>query len=184
MNARTSTTTSTGRDRRRSALSTRRTARGTAVAVGVAALTLPFLVAVPAQAATTLSGCTVTPLIPVANGDVDATNTPMVDYVYTVTCDPGRSVQIVSQYWEQDTWEREDDDEDDQFDSAVRTRDFTNASVRKTKTVTVEKVLPSLDGSGDPEAEVYQKVKFKVSSGGVDSPWTAFELTLPQFIHQ
>lgn len=181
MNARTITTTSTGRPDGGAA---RRRRRGAVVAAGVLALGLPLAAAAPAQAARTLSGCTIAPQTPVANGTVDATNTPMVDYVYTVTCDPGRSVMVVSQYWEQDTLVREGDDEDDFFGDAVRVRDFTGATVRKTKTVRVERVLPSLDGSGDTVAEVYQKVKFQVTSNGVTSPWTAFELTLPQFINR
>ena len=159
-------------------------ARTTLLGLGAAAgLILPLAVVGAASASTTLGGCTVTPSTPAANGDVNASNVPYVDYTVTVTCDPGRSVEIDQQRWEKDFAASEGGD--DMYGETFHTVDFTKAKVRKTKTWTYTGTLPAnMDASGDVYREVYQKVSFQVTGYGIPSAWTAFESSAYRSIHE
>lgn len=137
----------------------------------------------PASASTADSGCTLTPVTPAANGTFDSANRANIDYSVTVTCDPGRSVELDDQRWEKDFQASEGGD--DMFGETTHTVNFLKATARKTKTWTYTGPLPSMDGSSDVYAELYHKVKFRVTSdNGVTGAWTAFESSPYRSIHQ
>ncbi len=151
-------------------------------ALGLAAL--PLGMGSPAQASTTRDGCTVTPLAPYFAGSYTAGNVPEVFYEYELTCgasSAAMSVEVKTQTWESDLSGRAGDvdangvnnADDEHIGNATTSRSFTKAG--GTKTVKVKGVLPHTDT--DANEEVYQKVKFRVTSGAVTGSWTAFELT-------
>lgn len=158
--------------------------RTLAALAALSTLALPLGMATPAQASTTRDGCTVTPYAPVFAGTYTAGNVPEVNYVYEVTCaasTAAMSVEVKTETWESDLTGRPGDvdangvnnADDEKVGTATTSRSFTKAG--GTKTVTVKGVLPHTDT--DANEEVYQTVKFRVSSGSVTGSWTAWELT-------
>lgn len=150
----------------------------------LAAAALPLGLATPAGASTTKDGCTVTPKAPYFAGTYTAGNVPEVYYEYELTCaasSAAMSVEVKTQTWESDLAGRAGDvdadgvnnADDEHIGNATTVRSFTKAG--GTKTVKVLGVLPHTDT--DSNEEVYQKVKFRVTSGAVTGSWTAFELT-------
>lgn len=150
----------------------------------VAAAALPLGLAVPAQAATTKDGCTVTPLLPEFRGTFNAQNVPYVYYPYEVSCvasASGLSVEVKTETWEQDLVGRAGDvdadgvnnADEDRIGSATSTRSFGAAG--GATTVNIRGVLPHTDT--DFNEEVYHKVKFRVTSGPVTGGWSTPELT-------
>ena len=156
-----------------------RIARG-AIAASTVAVLAPLALAVPAQASTTSNGCTVTPGVPYYP-NVDTTgNVPYVDRKITVTCAVGLVAETDSELMEQDTQAREGDPVDDFIGEYASTFDFTAGA--GTKTVILRRALPTTPNEGLAE-EMYQRLRFRVTSGVVTSPWTAFELTAPKSIN-
>ncbi len=149
----------------------------TAVAAGL----VPLGLAAPAQAAAS-NGCTVTPGRPVFAGDFTVNGLPNVIYPITVTCSVGLIVDTEQTRAEQDTQAREGDTVDDITGVSLNHFDFTAAG--GTRTVNVKRALvitgPATEGFDE---EVYQSLRFTVSSGPVTSPWTAPELSLPRTIY-
>lgn len=152
----------------------------------VAAAALPLAVAAPAQASTTKDGCTVTPLAPEFRGTFNAAAVPYVYYPYDVSCiasASGLSVEVRTETWEQDLDQRAGDVDANGIDNADEDRTGSATSTRAfgtgggSTTVDVRGVLPHTDT--DFNEEVWQQVKFRVTSGPVTGGWSTFELTQP-----
>jgi len=142
-------------------VSTRRSRR--ALAAALLATALPLVAVGTAQASTTSSGCTVSPLRPVFD-HFNAAGVKVIRYNMTVSCDAGRTVEI-----EQHVHEADSVNADDHITTSNRSRYFaTTDSV----TMWLENSLPDTE-IGDEE--MYQHVSFRVTSNGVTSPWTAWE---------
>lgn len=141
----------------------------------------PLALAAPAQASTTSNGCTVTPGRPVFSGLFNVNGLPLVDYPITVSCGIGLIAETEQTRAEQDTQAREGDTVDDITGVSSNFFDFTAAG--GIQTLNVRRVLvitgPATEGF---EEEVYQSLRFRVSSGPVTSQFTSPELTLPRTI--
>ncbi|HYO86691.1 MAG TPA: hypothetical protein VES01_09590 [Dermatophilaceae bacterium] len=130
-----------------------------ALTVAAAGAILPIAVASPAQAATS-SGCTVTPLKPIFAG-FNSSGVKLVNYRISVSCWSNRTVSITQQRYEEDGFLNPDD--------FLGSTSFTTSGVRTLSNV---RTLVNTESGNE---EVYQKVRFRVSSGGVTSPWTSFQ---------
>ncbi len=136
------------------------TVKRAAAALALAAA-LPVAAASSASAATS-SGCTVTPQTPTYS--YTATNgVKVLRYDITVTCNGGRTANIYQEVWEEDTFS------DDHISSTTTSRTF---STYGTQTVSLYRYLPDTELGME---EMYQKVRFTVSSNGVTSPVTGWE---------
>ena len=140
---------------------TRRSRR--ALAAALLATALPLVVVGTAQASTTSSGCTVSPLRPVFD-HFNASGVKVIRYNMTVSCDAGRTIEI-----EQHVHEADSINADDHITTSNRSRYFATTD---TVTMWLENSLPDTE-IGDEE--MYQRVSFRVTSNGVTSPWTAWE---------
>ena len=152
--------------------------------LALAAVALPLGLAAPSQAATTKDGCTVNPLVPEFRGTFNAANVPYVYYPYEVSCvasASGLSVEVKTETWEADLAGQAGDvdadgvnnADEDRIGSATTTRSFVPAG--GSKTVDVRGLLSRTDSDGNDE--VYQKVKFRVTSVPVTGGWSVPELT-------
>jgi hypothetical protein len=124
-----------------------------------AAAAMPIALAAPASAATS-SGCTVTPLKPIFAG-FNSTGVKLVNYRISVSCASNRTVSIEQRRYEEDDWPNPDD--------SLGTTTFSTSGVRTLSNV---RTLVNTESGNE---EVYQKVRFRVTSGGVTSPWTSFQ---------
>ncbi len=140
--------------------------RWRAGAIALAATVLPLVAVSTAQATTTSSGCTVTPLRPVFD-HINSAGVKVIRYDVTVTCTGGRSIALERHVHEQDGGLNGDD----HISTTTHNRTF---DVTDTVTMWAEVSLPDTE-LGDEE--MYQQVKFQVTSNGVTSPWTAWELS-------
>lgn len=136
------------------------------IAAAVLAAALPLAGAATANATTTSSGCTVSPLRPVYDHHNSA-GVKVIRYNVTVTCTAGRSIELERHIHEQDGGLNGDD----HISTTTHNRYFASTS---TVTMYAESSLPDTE-IGDEE--MYQQVKFRVTSNGVTSPWTAWELS-------
>jgi hypothetical protein len=154
--------------------------KGLAAAVAAAALLAPVALAASAQAATTKDGCTVTPGQPYHAG-FDLSGASKIQRQITFTCDPGRSVEYESKFWEQDLAGRAGDGNPDEdligtYNASVTS--FLTATTSTTRTVTLERVVPlPVPDETDTIAELYQTVKFRVTSNGVQGGWSTQEFS-------
>ena len=138
-----------------------------ALMTGVAAVALPLAVAGSASAATTASGCTVTPLKPVYD-HMNSSGQKVIKYETKVYCDGGRSIEIQDARNDQDRLSA-----DDYYGTTIYNIRFDNAA---TAYKSVLKVLPDADAWGDDNEEMYHAVGFQVTSdNGVVSAWTSWE---------
>lgn len=130
-----------------------------------AAVAAPLAVAAtPASAATTSGGCTLTPLTPVFDGFTSA-GVKIVKFPVKITCAANRTVTVLQSRWENDAYP----DPDDNLGSVTFSRSFTDA---RTITVSSRRTLPNTENGNE---EIYQRVRFRVTSNGVTSPWTSGE---------
>ena len=129
-----------------------------------AALVAPLGLATPAQAATS-GGCTVTPLTPIFDG-FNSAGVKLVRFRVKISCDAGRTVTVQQQRWEDD----QHPDRDDSLGTVSFTRTFDGS--RSTITVASRRTLPNTERGNE---EIYQRVRFRVSSNQVTSPWSAYE---------
>lgn len=140
--------------------------RAVLAALGATAA-MSVAMASPASAATS-SGCTVTPLKPVFAG-FNSSGVKLVNYRISVSCTSNRTVSIEQERWEEDPWPNGDD--------FLGSSSFTTSGV-----TTLSNVRTLVDGEIGDE-EVYHKIRFRVSSNGVTSPWTSWQksavLTIP-----
>jgi hypothetical protein len=154
---------------------------GFAAAVGAAATLLaPVALATPAEAATTKDGCIVTSGRPFHAG-LDRNGAAVIRRSLTLTCDPGRSVAFESRLVEQDLAGRPGDGNPNE-DLIVTTKrtvsSFLTATVRTTQTVTLGRVVPRpVPDETDTIAELYQTVRFRVTSNGVQGSASALEFS-------
>ena len=128
------------------------------LALTAVAAAAPLALALPAQASTTSSLCTVTPQAPVFD-HLDSSGQKVIKYATTVYCQSGRSIEIQDQRWDDDTWD------------FIPSADDPYGTTTVDKSVT--KTLPDADAWGDDNEEMYHSVRFRVTSNGVTSPWTA-----------
>ena len=147
--------------------------------VAAAAVAIPVGLAIPAQAATA-NGCTVTPVMPYANGDINANGVKLVDYDVNVSCTASqlsKTVYVTMQRIEQDT-----PGDDDTYGTSTWSHTFPASGGSTQWKVTG--TLPSMDGGLDNYAEVYQGTHFAVKSNGVTSSYTSYQYTGARSIHQ
>jgi hypothetical protein len=147
--------------------------------VAAAAVAIPVGLAIPAQA-TTSNGCTVTPVMPYANGDINANGVKLVDYDVNVSCTASalsKTVYVTMQRWEQDT-----PGDDDIIGTSTWSHTFSASGGSTQWKVTG--TLASFDGGLDNYGEIYQGTHFAVRSNGVTSPYTSYQFTGARSIHQ
>ena len=137
---------------------------GRAAAIVLIGAALPFAAVATANASTSASGCTVSPLLPVYD-HTNSAGVKVIRYNMTVTCDAGRTIRVDQHVHEQDGGLNGDD----HITSSARNRDFPSTD---TVTMWLESPLPDTE-LGDEE--MIQRVRFNVTSNGVTSPWTAWE---------
>jgi hypothetical protein len=124
---------------------------------------VPLALAGPAQADTSLRGCTVDPLKPSSHG-----STQRVDFQIKVYCRDGRTVQIRQLRYEDDRGRRNDD--------FLGSSWFTESFDRHDGSITLHSYdrVPNLDRRG--AEEVFQLVSFRVRTGHDNwSDWTRWE---------
>ena len=150
--------------------------------VATAALSLGL--ATPTQADTTKDGCTVGPGAPEFRETFTAGAVPEVYYPVEVSCDAsasGLDVEVKIETWEQDLAGTTGDvdangvnnADEDRIGSGNATRSFGVGG--GSTTIDFLGVLPHTDT--DFDEEVYQKVKFRVTSGPVTGRWTDLEFS-------
>jgi hypothetical protein len=92
----------------------------------------------------------------------------VIKYETTVYCEPGRSIQIQDERFDQD-WTSADDS----YGTTTYNIRFNGAA---TEYESVLQVLPDADAWGDDNEEMYHAVRFQVTSdNGVVSAWTSWE---------
>ena len=136
----------------------------------IAATAAPLALALPAQAASN-SGCTVNPRKPVHAG-FNSSGVKLVRFNVSISCDPNRTVEVQQLRYEEDWGNWLFPDADDSLGS----RTFTEAFPPNVGTITVgsTRTLPNTE---DDNEEIYQKTRFRVTGGGVTSPWTSYQRT-------
>jgi hypothetical protein len=136
----------------------------------VAAAAAPLSLAIPAHAASS-SGCIVNPQKPVHAG-FNSAGVKLVRFEVKIFCNPNRTVEVQQLRYEEDWGNWLFSDPDDSLGSRTFTRTFPpNVG---TITVSSTRTLPNTE---DGNEEIYQKTRFRVSSGGVTSPWTSYQRT-------
>ena len=147
-----------------------------AAATGVTAVSVMSLaMATPAQADTkSFQGCTVTNDAPYYAGFDDANHVPYVYYPIEVTCSEGLEAETEMVRWEQDLLEREGPgrEDEDYLSTSVHNWDFTGGA--GTQSLRVRRTLPLTSNEGLDE-EVYDTVRFRVTSDTVTGPWTSIQ---------
>jgi hypothetical protein len=136
---------------------------------GIAALAMPLAVAGAASAATTSTGCTVTPLKPVFD-HTNSSGDKVIRYDTKVSCDAGRSIEILDERRDQDNFSL-----DDFEGSIIYNHRFDSAA---TVTESVQAVLPDADSlaEGEDKEEMYHSVGFQVTpDNGPAASWTNWD---------
>jgi hypothetical protein len=163
--------------------------RKAAVSLAIAAGTLiPIGFATSAHAIpvpVTHDGCTLTADKPAFNGNFTAGGVKKADYVYHLSCNAsasGVSVEVLHERWEQDLAGRAGDPDaiEDFQNSSTQNLSYGPAGGNKNRTIRV--ALPIGDDDTDGNYEVYQKVKFRVTSGAVTGTWSPAALSEAQRI--
>lgn len=131
----------------------------------------------PAFANTTLDGCTVVPKAPYFNGTFTSGGEKRINYDVDVTCDSGRSIQLIMDKMEADSGLNGADDFIGMSDT---THTFTSHT---TWTWSVTGVLPDNDGALDNYSEMYLQVGFQVTVNGVPGLWTDWDKGPVRSIH-
>ena len=136
---------------------------------GLAALAMPLAMAGAASAATTSTGCTVTPLKPVFD-HLNSSGNKVIRYDTKVYCDAGRSIEILDERRDQDDFSL-----DDFEGSIIYNLRFDSAA---TVTKSVQAVLPDADSlaEGADKEEMYHAVGFRVTPDNAPAaPWTNWD---------
>jgi hypothetical protein len=131
----------------------------------------------PAQAATTRDQCTVALHSPYHNGTFTAGGDKWINYDVDITCTAGRTIDLDMERWEADSGLN---GADDFIGSSSTSRYYSTTS---TWTWTIKGVLPDNDGGIDQHSEMYQKVRFQVTSNGVVGSLTSWESSATASIH-
>ena len=135
---------------------------------GIAVLAMPLAVASAASASTS-TGCTVTPLKPVFD-HLNSSGNKVIRYDTKVSCDAGRSIEILDERRDQDYYSL-----DDFEGSIIYNHRFDSAA---TVTESVQAVLPDADDwtEGADKEEMYHAVGFQVTpDNGPAAPWTDWD---------
>ena len=132
--------------------------------IAAAAAVVPLaLTTAPAHAATS-GGCSVTPSKPFFDG-FNTSGVKQVRYRVTIKCDANRTVTVLQRRYEDDRAP----DADDYLGATVFVRNFGGSGTKTAST------LVSLRNTEAGNEEVYQRVRFQVTSNGVTSPWTSWQ---------
>jgi hypothetical protein len=135
---------------------------------GLAALAMPLAVAGAASASTS-TGCTVTPLKPVFD-HLNSSGNKVIRYDTKVSCDAGRSIEILDERRDQDNFSLDDFEGSKVYDLRFDSAD--------TVTESVQAVLPDADDwtEGANTEEMYHSVGFQVTpDNGPAAPWTNWD---------
>ena len=135
---------------------------------GVAALAMPLAVAGSASASTS-GGCTVTPLKPVYD-HTNSSGNKVIRYDTKVSCDAGRSIEILDERRDQDNFSVDDFEGSKIYDLRFDSAD--------TVTESVQVVLPDADSfaEGADYEEMYHAVGFQVTPDNAPAaPWTNWD---------
>lgn len=124
----------------------------------------PLTVAPAAEAVTTRGKCSVTPLRPFVVR-VNSSGVNVVRYPIKVSCEGLRDIRIQQRFWEDD----EAPDADDAQGEATHTHSFFLAG---TITLHADRALKDTEPGGE---EIFHDVRFRVTTGGVTSGYTAYE---------
>lgn len=142
-----------------------------------AAMLVPLGLAAPANAGTYDTGCTIDPITPAANGDLNDNGVKLVDYKVDVECASGREVEIEMRRWEYDAGNA-----DDLIGTSTLHNYFYTNSGSLTRTVVG--ALPNTDDFGDNVEEMYQCVRFRVTLENLfRTQFTPWECTPYRSIH-
>ena len=129
--------------------------------LATAALAAPVVLAAPAHASTTASGCTVTPRKPVFTNTFTSDGRKKMEYKVDITCDAGRTANVTQRRWEQDNLSSDDL----QGTTGYNVHFLSRTTVTKSS---IQALPTDGIGEGSDYAEVYQQVSFHVTSD--DSP--------------
>jgi hypothetical protein len=135
---------------------------------GLAALAMPLAVAGAASASTS-TGCTVTPLKPVFD-HLNSSGNKVIRYDTKVSCDAGRSIEILDERRDQDNFSLDDFEGSKVYDLRFDSAD--------TVTESVQAVLPDADDwtEGANTEEMYHSVGFQVTPDNASAaPWTNWD---------
>jgi hypothetical protein len=135
---------------------------------GLAALAMPLAVAGAASASTS-AGCTVTPLKPVFD-HLNSSGNKVIRYDTKVSCDAGRSIEILDERRDQDNFSLDDFEGSKVYDLRFDSAD--------TVTESVQAVLPDADDwtEGANTEEMYHSVGFQVTPDNAPAaPWTNWD---------
>jgi hypothetical protein len=135
---------------------------------GLAALAMPLAVAGAASASTS-TGCTVTPLKPVFD-HLNSSGDKVIRYDTKVSCDAGRSIEILDERRDQDNFSLDDFEGSKVYDLRFDSAD--------TVTESVQAVLPDADDwtEGANTEEMYHSVGFQVTPDNAPAaPWTNWD---------
>ncbi len=135
---------------------------------GIVALAMPLAVAGAASAATS-TGCTVTPLKPVFD-HLNSSGDKVIRYDTKVSCDAGRSIEILDERRDQDNFSLDDFEGSKVYDLRFDSAD--------TVTESVQAVLPDADDwtEGANTEEMYHSVGFQVTPDNAPAaPWTNWD---------
>lgn len=141
------------------------------------ALASTFGLMAPAHASTTSNGCTVAPIRPYHNGDFTAGGIKRIAWEIDVTCVAGVEIEIQQHRWEADSGPSADD----YLGDSTLVSNFAGGAGSVTRTVTTN--LSDTDDFTDMYEEVFQRVRFRVTSGPVTSAWTSWETGPTRSIH-
>jgi hypothetical protein len=131
-----------------------------------AAVVFPLTLVAPAQAATSLAGCTVAPLTPVRVGTTPG-GLPVVRFSTRVTCVKDRIVEIRDQRYEADA--PAGIAGDDSYGSTTYLRTFAAPA---TIVVSTSDVVTNTEAGNE---EVYHRTSFRVATINGVTAWSAFE---------
>lgn len=146
-------------------------------ALAVAAmLVAPLAVAAPAHASVTKDGCTVDAKNPYHNGTFTGTGVKWIDYDVDFDCTVGVIIEAEMERWEADSGLN---GADDFIGWSTKTRTMTSSHYDWKVTGT----LPDSDGGADQWSEMYQRVRFRVTSGPVTGSWSNWDYTATISIH-
>jgi hypothetical protein len=135
---------------------------------GIVALAMPLAVAGAASASTS-TGCTVTPLKPVFD-HLNSSGNKVIRYDTKVSCDAGRSIEILDERRDQDNFSLDDFEGSKVYDLRFDSAD--------TVTESVQAVLPDADDwtEGANTEEMYHSVGFQVTPDNAPAaPWTNWD---------
>lgn len=138
--------------------------------VSAVALALPVAAATPAQATVTKEGCTFTARAP-KYADTDSAGYKRFTFTVEGSCQPGRGVNFRTEAWEQDIGKPGDTGGNDLLGKWDGVWSQWPTSQKRTWSHTIRMPYDESDGF----EELYHRVRFRVSSNGVNGSWSAWD---------